>query len=154
MSATPKPARSWVPNCWLSARCAASRSNCHCGRRFGTSLLVSSASTASSGVSNSAGLTRSMKEANSLGAISATQKRPPARLSQAKPILSCAGSAAITYASRRSSSSALSVTVPGVIMRATWRSTGPLLVAGSPICSQITTDKPSLISFAKYCSTA
>ena len=154
MSATPKPARSWVPNCWVSARCAASKSNCHCGRRFGTSLLVSSVNRASSGVSSSAGFTRSMKEANSLGAISATQKRPPARLNQASPILSCIGNAAITYASRRSSSSALSVTVPGVMMRATWRSTGPLLVAGSPTCSQITTDKPSLINLARYCSTA
>jgi hypothetical protein len=56
--------------------------------------------------------------------------------------------------SRFSSSSAASVSVPGVTMRATARSTGPLLVAGSPICSQMTTDSPSLTSFARYCSTA
>ena len=37
----------------------------------------------------------------------------------------------------------------GVIIRTTWRSTGPLLVAGSPICSQITTDSPSLTSLAR-----
>ena len=39
-------------------------------------------------------------------------------------------------------------------MRDTLRSTGPLLVAGSPICSQIATDSPSFISLARYCSTA
>ncbi len=33
-------------------------------------------------------------------------------------------------------------------MRVTLRSTGPLLVAGSPICSQITTVSPSLIKRA------
>ena len=37
----------------------------------------------------------------------------------------------------------------GVMMRTTWRSTGPLLVAGSPICSQITTDSPSFTSLAR-----
>jgi len=46
------------------------------------------------------------------------------------------------------------VRVPGVTMRVTARSTGPLEVAGSPICSQITTDSPSFTSRAKYCSTA
>jgi len=35
------------------------------------------------------------------------------------------------------------------MMRTTWRSTGPLLVAGSPICSQITTDSPSFTSRAR-----
>ena len=40
------------------------------------------------------------------------------------------------------SSSASSVTVPGVTTRTTLRSTGPLAVAGSPICSQIATDSP------------
>ena len=44
--------------------------------------------------------------------------------------------------SRLSSINAASVSVPGVTMRLTARSTGPLLVAGSPICSQITTDSP------------
>ena len=46
-----------------------------------------------------------------------------------------------------------SVRVPGVTTRTTLRSTGPLLVAGSPICSQIATDSPSLIRRARYCST-
>ena len=51
-----------------------------------------------------------------------------------------------------SSRSALSVSVPGVTMRVTARSTGPFDVAGSPICSQIAADSPSLTSFARYCS--
>jgi hypothetical protein len=42
-----------------------------------------------------------------------------------------------------SSSSAESVSVPGVTMRVTLRSTGPFDVFGSPICSQIATDSPS-----------
>ncbi|MNT57500.1 hypothetical protein D3C72_1948710 [compost metagenome] len=51
-----------------------------------------------------------------------------------------------------SGSSAASVSVPGVTMRTTLRSTGPLLVAGSPICSQIATDSPSFTSRARYWS--
>lgn len=43
------------------------------------------------------------------------------------------------------SNNASSVTVPGVMIRVTCLSTGPLLVAGSPICSQIATDSPFLI---------
>ena len=53
-----------------------------------------------------------------------------------------------------SSSSAESVSVPGVTMRITCRSTGPLEVAGSPICSQIATDSPSFTSLARYGSSA
>jgi hypothetical protein len=55
--------------------------------------------------------------------------------------------------SRREASSAASVSVPGVTTRVTLRSTGPLEVAGSPICSQIATDSPAFTSFARYCST-
>ena len=51
--------------------------------------------------------------------------------------------------SRRCSSSASSVTVPGVTTRTTWRSTGPLDFAGSPICSQIATDSPLRTSRAR-----
>ena len=42
-----------------------------------------------------------------------------------------------------------SVKVPGVITRMTWRSTGPLLVAGSPICSQMAIDSPKFTSLTK-----
>ena len=59
------------------------------------------------------------------------------------------GFAATSRLSRLASSRLASVTVPGVITRSTLRSTGPLLVAGSPICSQIATDSPTFISFAR-----
>jgi hypothetical protein len=42
----------------------------------------------------------------------------------------------------------------GVTMRDTARSIGPLVAPGSPTCSAITTDSPSLTSRARYCSTA
>ena len=54
-----------------------------------------------------------------------------------------------TRLSRSLGSSASSVSVPGVTMRVTWRSTGPLLVAGSPTCSQIATDSPLRTSLAR-----
>lgn len=38
---------------------------------------------------------------------------------------------------------------PGVTTRATRRSTGPLLMAGSPICSQMATATPRLTSRAR-----
>ena len=59
---------------------------------------------------------------------------------------------ATTAASRQSrfgSSRLASVSVPGVTMRATLRSTGPLLVAGSPTCSTITALSPSFINRAR-----
>ena len=62
-----------------------------------------------------------------------------------------------TEASARSAlagSSASSVSVPGVTMRTMRRSTGPLDVAGSPICSQMAIDSPSATSRARYCSMA
>ncbi len=77
--------------------------------------------------------------------------RPPARSSHAIPIRGASVSAASSRVSL-SSSSAASVTVPGVITRTTSRATGPLLVAGSPICSQIATDSPSFTSRARYVS--
>ena len=40
------------------------------------------------------------------------------------------------------------------MVRITFRSTGPLLVAGSPICSQMATDWPSATNRARYCSSA
>ena len=49
-----------------------------------------------------------------------------------------------------SSSKASSVTVPGVTMRTTLRSTGPFDADGSPICSQIAIDSPCLNNLARY----
>ena len=69
------------------------------------------------------------------------------RLSHAMPTrLSLAARARASRQSRFASSRLASVSVPGVTMRATLRSTGPLLVAGSPNCSQIATDSPSFTS--------
>ena len=45
------------------------------------------------------------------------------------------------------------MSVPGVTIRVTSRSTGPFAVATSPTCSQIATDSPSFTSLARYCST-
>ncbi|KGR60079.1 hypothetical protein NX79_12060 [Xanthomonas vasicola] len=56
---------------------------------------------------------------------------------------------AINNVSRRSSSSASSVTVPGVTMCTTLRLIKPLASAGSPICSQIATDSPNATNRAR-----
>ena len=56
--------------------------------------------------------------------------------------LAVAGDRARAGSRGAASSSASSVTVPGVTTRTTWRSTGPFDLAGSPICSQIATDSP------------
>ena len=84
-----------------------------------------------------------------------TRRSPLASTSQAMPA-SCRFGSTNTAASAASAlllSSPVSVSVPGVTIRTTLRSTGPLLVAGSPICSQIATDSPSFTSRARYCST-
>ena len=64
------------------------------------------------------------------------------------------GTWAASRQSRLGSSRFASVSVPGVTMRATLRSTGPLLVAGSPNCSTITTDSPCFMSRARCGSSA
>ncbi len=51
--------------------------------------------------------------------------------------------------SREADSNAESVMVPGVTIRVTLRSTGPLEVAGSPTCSQIAADSPAFTSLAR-----
>ncbi|MNF72910.1 hypothetical protein D3C84_549000 [compost metagenome] len=81
--------------------------------------------------------------------ISSTLKLPLVMSSTARPNRRSSPRTAAIRLSLRSSSSASSLTVPGVMMRTTCRSTGPLLVAGSPTCSQITTDSPSFTSFAR-----
>ena len=80
-------------------------------------------------------------------------KLPLARLSQASPTRWRSICSASSRLSDLSSSRALSVTVPGVTMRVTARSTGPLLVAGSPICSQMAADSPSFTKRTRCCST-
>ena len=87
--------------------------------------------------------------ATSAAGTSVSVNCPDARLSQAMPVRCRPGFTATSRLSRLASSRSASVTVPGVTTRSTLRSTGPLLVAGSPICSQIATDSPSFISFAR-----
>ena len=91
--------------------------------------------------------------ASACGATSATRKAPLASDSQASPTVDLSLDSDNRMLSALSSSSDASVSVPGVTMRVTWRSTGPFAVAGSPICSQIATDSPSFTSLARYCST-
>ena len=137
-----------------SQSCAAPQSGIEVPRRPtraapGTPRATAGGS-ASSASSSSAGSSRSSSacSASAPSSFACTLKRPPARSSHARP--NCRGVAAsaprAAGVSRRSSSSASSVTVPGVTTRTTSRSTGPLLVAGSPICSQIATDSPSCTS--------
>ncbi len=82
------------------------------------------------------------------------RRSPLASAIQARPARGPPTYAAASRLSRVGASSEESVSVPGVTMRMTLRSTGPLLVAGSPTCSQIATDSPIFTSFARYCSTA
>ncbi len=146
-SVTSKPDKSRVPNCLHSNAAADSESKCHGGRSRTADVSAHQEGIgASSATSSSAGFSRS-SSARSASSLSTcmTQKRPLARSSHARPVTpSVAG---VATAARKlacfASSSASSVSVPGVTTRTTSRSTGPLLVRGSPICSQIATDSPS-----------
>ena len=90
-----------------------------------------SRSSALSGTSSSAGRSRSSSAASaSSPAACSAWKRPLESSSQARPKPSAPGAIAASSVSRRSSSSASSVTVPGVTTRTTWRSTGPFDLAG------------------------
>jgi hypothetical protein len=101
----------------------------------------------SAGSSSSLGAMRSSHAGSSSSAHSARCTCPCVTASQASPQrLRGAGYTASSIDSCLSDSSSLSVSVPGVTTRTTLRSTGPLDVAGSPICSQMATDAPSLIS--------
>ena len=97
---------------------------------------------------------RSSSCANNPGADSLRIKSPEARLIRAKPTNPSPNERDRSQLSRVSSNKALSVRVPGVSTLTTCLSKIPLLLAGSPICSQIATDSPILVSLAKYCSAA
>ncbi len=141
-----------MPNCFARSRRADSGSNCH-----DESLRVgggerSSGKVPSSETSSSAGCRRSISAASRVASISAILSDPLARLSHARPMRSPERCAASSRLSRVAGSNAESVSVPGVTMRVTLRSTGPLAVATSPTCSQIATDSPSFTSLARYWS--
>ena len=100
---------------------------------------------------------RPMRRSSSSSACGAISRRAASPLARDEPGEPDRALVVVTAPAGRcralSSSSSASVSVPGVTMRVTWRSTGPLAVAGSPICSQIATDSPSFTSLARYCST-
>ena len=114
------------------ARRAASRSNCHGGRRFTAAAdPFSKSAVASSAIRISAGAQAlELRARDWRRAVSITAKRPDASDSQARPSVSRSRCSASSRLSRLSSSSAASVSVPGVTTRVTLRSTGPLAVAG------------------------
>ena len=102
----------------------------------------------------SAGCRRASSEARRSKAVSVMRNSPDAMLIHARPSRCAFSDIASSRLSRFSSSRAASLSVPGVTTRVTLRSTGPFEVAGSPICSQIAADSPSLIKRARYCSIA
>ena len=101
---------------------------------------------------------RKISESNEASSVSQTLNSPLAKFIQASPYFWLRPFAGLKTASRgrstREGSKFSSVKVPGETMRTILRSTGPLLVAGSPICSQIATDSPRATKRAKYCSIA
>ena len=102
--------------------------------------------------SHSAGEIRARCWLKSFNGNCAIRKSPLARVSQAMPTVAWSTKQASRVAFWRSSKRPLSINVPGVRMRTTCRSTGPLLVAGSPICSHTATLCPAWISLLRYCS--
>src|SRR6266850_1354235 len=147
-SSQPYPASAAAPSCCRSFLFPLSTSKCQAGSR----VTKNPSSMKSSAARTSAGPMRLSSFASACGATSATRRAPLASDSQASPTVDLSLDSDNRMLSDLSSRSEASVRVPGVTMRVTWRSTGPLAVAGSPICSQIATDWPSFTSFARYCS--
>ena len=154
ISAQPNPARSAVLNWRDSSLVADAVSNCQSAmRRTAMPLNGSIAEVALSDRISSAGCKRSSSARNCEAPVSRMRNFPAASERVAIPSSAPRTNAAAIKTSRAFGSSALSVSVPGVITRTTARSTGPLLVT-SPICSQIAADSPAFTSFARYDSIA
>jgi hypothetical protein len=81
----PKPARSRVPKCCVSARCADSISKCQSGRRRTAVAWMSRLPLSPSATSTSAGLRRSRWVPSASSVVSSRRRSPLARLSQASP---------------------------------------------------------------------
>ena len=159
-SATPKASSVPTWNCACSALVPRSTSKCQSGRVCTVHSVADrawrSASCQLSGTSTSLGTMRASSEPSCAKGALVARNSPDESTSHARPnspLRLSGGAIASSTASDFASSSAGSVRVPGVTTRTTLRSTGPLLVAGSPICSQIATLSPSFTSFARYCST-
>ena len=148
-----------MPSCWQSARSPDSTSNCQSGRaRQGKVCNAPSAASPrvsapsmiwwASGSKISLGCKRSSSARSvAVPSPSSTVSRPRARSTHARPKREISVPSITVYTaankfSRRSSSNAASVTVPGVKIRTTARSTGPRVLPTSPTCSQIATDSP------------
>ena len=123
-------------------RTPVARSKCH-----GGSACAGAAAQAIGALSSACRISLGSMRASSapdFGQRHVAQVQPPSgqiepRDAGARAVVACSATSRL---SRLPSSRPASVSVPGVTMRATLRSTGPLLVAGSPICSQIATDSP------------
>ena len=157
----PNPASVTTPSCSHKALRAAGISKCQSATCVGRGLLLAlSRSAVRVSTKISAGAIRSIscrsREGRLLSSVvnSVSLRRPLDRDSHANPSTTpfrcCSTFSASRGRSVFSGNSSASVSVPGVTMRCTLRSTGPLLVAGSPICSQIATDSPSFTSLARY----
>ena len=116
-SATPKPRRSAICSCSRSTRVALANSKCQGGRVRTTGRGATAACSSEAWVSqhsSSAGRRRSSSASSaSRPDSSSTVKRPEASSSQASPNVPPSRNNAASRVSRRCSSSASSVTVPG-----------------------------------------
>ena len=155
-SAQPNPFKSFVPNCLVSTLVAVSKSNCQLAMCFLRALCCAIASWLTlSAQTISAGLIRSNSCTSCPRATSLNTNSPEATFKRASPTNPSPKQIPNSTLSLVSSNKAASVSVPGVKILVTARSTGPLFAAEtSPTCSQIATASPSLVSFAKYCSAA
>ena len=138
------------PNCALSVQRRLAV-ECQTGSRRSRRAVTVAGSGSSSTASSSAGCRRS-SSASSASAPSTciSTKRPPARSRRRD-------APALLHRVQREQQAFAPFFEQGLVgQRAgrdhaptTLRSTGPLLVAGSPICSQIATDSPRRTSFAR-----
>ncbi len=126
-SSASKPARSSVPNCSQSRRLPVPGSKCHGGLRRAPAKCPSHGGTSTSSASkSSAGFNRSSSACSASTSCELREAEAPA--GEVEPREARCSGVNVTAASSRvslSSSSAASVTVPGVTTRTTSRATGP-----------------------------
>ena len=116
-----------VPNCSSSALRAAPRYRTARPAGASTNGAVAGDRFRGRASSTSAGPMRSSSAASACGATSATRSAPLASDSQARPTAACRCRTTRAGRCRPCRRAApVSVSVPGVTMRVTWRSTGPL----------------------------
>ena len=142
----PKASNVAVPKCAVKCWKPSASSNSIASR----DCTGASTKSASTGESTSAGRCRAKFAASSPSSLAApTAKSPEERFSDAKAQPLPTGLTPASTLSRSGASRSSSASVPGVTMRSTRRSTGPLAAAGSPICSQMATARPFSTSLAR-----